>query len=86
MLIVSIRQAQTQMSRLLEAAKAGEDVVIARAGKPVARLVAIDASRRPRELGRLAGMLRVPDNFDDPLPEDILALFEGRGRANLQFD
>jgi prevent-host-death family protein len=79
MLIVSIRQAKTQMSRLLEAAKAGEDVIIACAGKPVAKLVATDSARRPRELGRLAGMLRVPENFDDPLPDDILALFEGRG-------
>ena len=79
MLIVNVHQAKTELSRLLEAVEAGEEVVIARAGKPVARLVAIGASRRPRELGRLAGMLRVPNNFDDPLSDDILALFEGRG-------
>jgi prevent-host-death family protein len=79
MSIVNVHQAKTELSRLLEAAEAGEEVVIARAGKPVARLVAIGAARKPRQLGRLAGKIRVPDNFDDPLPEEILALFEGRG-------
>jgi prevent-host-death family protein len=79
MSIVNVHQAKTELSRLLEAAEAGEEVVIARAGKPVARLIAIGSGRKPRELGRLAGKIRVPDNFDDPLPEDILALFEGRG-------
>ena len=79
MSIVNVHQAKTELSRLLEAAEAGEEVVIARAGKPVARLVAIGAARKPRELGRLTGKIRVPDNFDDPLADDILALFEGRG-------
>ena len=60
MLIVNVHQAKTELSRLLEAVEAGEEVVIARAGKPVARLVAIGAGRKPRQLGRLAGKIRVP--------------------------
>jgi prevent-host-death family protein len=75
---VNIHAAKTQLSRLLEAATAGEDVIIARAGKPVARLVPITAIPTKRRLDLLAGKLRVSPNFDDPLPDDVLADFEGR--------
>jgi len=76
--IVNIHAAKSQLSRLLDAAAAGEEVIIAKAGKPVARLVPIDGGKQPRRLGTLAGKLHVPDDFDDPLPDDILADFEGR--------
>jgi prevent-host-death family protein len=78
MSIVNVHAAKTQLSRLLDAAAAGEEVIIARAGKPVARLVPIAEAKPRRRLGTLTGKLTVPDNFDDPLPEDIVDAFEGR--------
>jgi prevent-host-death family protein len=75
---INIHAAKTQLSRLLDAVAAGEEVVIAKAGKPVARLVPIGQEPKPRQLGLLAGKIHVPENFDEPLPEEILAEFEGR--------
>jgi prevent-host-death family protein len=77
---VNIHAAKTHLSRLVDAAAAGEEIVIARAGKPVARLVALEAvPRRPIVLGTLAGKLGpIPDDFDAPLPDDLLDAFEGR--------
>ena len=75
---VNVHAAKTHLSRLLDAVAAGEEVIIAKAGKPVARLVPIDRSKQPRQLGTLAGEFTVPDDFDDPLPDDMLASFEGR--------
>jgi len=77
---VNIHAAKTQLSRLVEAAAAGEEIIIARAGKPVARLVplAAPASSKRRVLGRLAGQISVPEDFDAPLPDDVLDAFEGR--------
>lgn len=71
---VNVLEAKTQLSRLLDRAEAGEDVVIARAGQPVARLVPIDAraTDAPRKLGTLAGKGWVADDFDAPLPADVL--------------
>jgi prevent-host-death family protein len=76
--IVNIHAAKSQLSRLLDAVAAGEEVIIAKAGKPVARLVPFERKKERRELGTLAGQFRVPDDFDDPLPDDILDAFEGR--------
>jgi prevent-host-death family protein len=78
MSVINVHAAKTQLSRLLEAAAAGEEVIIAKAGKPVARLVPIDATPPPRRLGILDGKIHVPDDFDDPLPDEIIAEFEGR--------
>ena len=75
--LVNVHAAKTQLSRLLDAAAAGEEVIIAKAGKPVARLVPITAVKQPRRLGILAGKIHVPDDFDDPLPDEIIAAFEG---------
>ena len=69
MKMVNVHEAKTQLSRLLEAVEAGEDVVIARAGKPVARLLPVVAgSRTP---GRLKGKVTMTDDFDAPLPAGI---------------
>ena len=76
--IINVHAAKSQLSRLLNAAAAGEDVIIAKAGKPVVRLVQIEARKERRKLGTLAGQLRVPVDFDDPLPDEILDAFEGR--------
>lgn len=75
---VNIHAAKTHLSRLVEAAAAGEEIVIARAGKPVAKLVAVEAMPRKRRLGGLAGKYTVPPDFDAPLPDAVLDAFEGR--------
>lgn len=75
---VNIHAAKTQFSRLVEAAAEGEEIVIAKAGKPVARLMPLADRRGKRRLGALAGKLRVPADFDAPLPDEILDTFEGR--------
>jgi prevent-host-death family protein len=74
---VNIHEAKTHLSKLLRRVAAGEDIVIARAGKPVARLVPVAEQKRPRELGRDRGKIWIADDFD-VLPDDILADFEGR--------
>jgi len=78
MTTVNIHDAKTHLSRLLEEVAAGAEVVIARAGKPIARLVPIEGAPRPKLLGLLAGQIEVPEDFDAPLPPDVIADFEGR--------
>ena len=77
---VNIHEAKTELSKLVERAEAGEEIVIARAGKPAAKLVPMTKSRGRRRLGLLDGKYRVPDNFNAPLPESIIRDFEGRRR------
>ena len=76
---VSLVQAKAQLSRLVDQALRGDDVLITRHGRPVARLVAAKPERRVRELGALRGKIRVAKDFDAPLPAALQALFEGRG-------
>lgn len=79
MQIVNIHAAKTQLSRLIEEAAAGYEIIIARAGKPVARLVPFHAPLpAKRSLGALSGRLHIPDDFDAPLPDTVLDSFEGR--------
>ncbi len=73
---VNVHEAKTHLSRLLTRVARGEEVVIAKAGKPIARLVPI-APRRERVLGFDAGRIVIAEDFDAPLPEDVLAGFEG---------
>lgn len=77
---VNIDAAQAHLSRLVDDAAHGEEIIIARAGRPVARLVALEAAvpRPRRQLGRLAGQIKVPADFDGPLPPDLLDAFERR--------
>ena len=75
---INIHAAKTQLSRLVEAAAAGEEIIIAKSGKPVARLGPLAAPAGKRRLGILAGKLRVPEDFDAPLPDDVIEAFEGR--------
>ncbi len=72
----NIYDAKAQLSRLIERAAAGEEIVIAKAGKPRAKLVPIAKRAEPRKPGRLKGRFTVPDDFDDPLPESVLQSFE----------
>jgi len=69
---VSVHEAKTHLSRLLQRVEAGEEVVISRGGDPVARIVPI-APKRPRAPGRLKGSVQIGDDFDAPLPEDLWA-------------
>jgi prevent-host-death family protein len=74
--MVNVHAAKTQLSRLLERVEAGEEVIIARAGKPVARLVPLATDKPPRQPGQLKGRLHVPDSFFDPMSEEELALWD----------
>ena len=72
---VGVHEAKTHLSRLLRQVMAGDEVVITRGGAPIARLVPVDG-RRSRTLGSDEGLYEVPDDFDQPLPADVLDDFE----------
>jgi prevent-host-death family protein len=75
---VTIHQAKTHLSRLLEEVEKGGEVVISRRDKPIARLVAIEKARPKRVPGRFAGQFELGPAFFEPLPEEELRLWEGR--------
>lgn len=72
----NIRDAKTYFSQLLRRVEAGEEIVIAKAGRPVARLVPVKAGP-PRGLGSDRGTFAVPEDFDAPLPAEVRTRFEG---------
>lgn len=72
---VNIHEAKTHLSRLLERVLLGEEVIIAKAGKPIAKLVAIQSERPRFRLGSAKGEFVVPDDFNEPLPKDVEDLF-----------
>lgn len=74
---INIHEAKTQMSKLVDRAQSGEEFIIAKAGKPVARIVPL--GKMKRKLGILNGKIQIPEDFNAPLPEAVLAGFEGRG-------
>lgn len=76
-LTVNIFEAKTQLSKLIAMVENGEEVVIARAGKPVARLSKLEPEKPKIRFGGLKGKIWVADDFDAPLPPEILAEFEG---------
>ena len=71
---VNVHEAKTKLSELLKRVEAGEEVVIARAGKPVARLVPAARNSKPI-LGAARGLVKISDDFNDPLPEELLREF-----------
>jgi len=77
MLTVNIHEAKTQLSKLVDQAVKGEAFVIAKAGKPLVKVAALDAPVAPRRLGFLAGEIAVPDDFDRMGETEIAALFGG---------
>lgn len=79
MRIANITEAKAQLSRLVDQAIEGDDVIIARAGRPLVRLVPVLPETAPRDLARAvwAGRVRIADDFDD-LPDEVLDAFEGR--------
>ncbi len=74
---VNVHEAKTHLSRLLARVALGEEVVIAKAGRPIARLVPVAPPPGNRVLGRDRGKVVIADDFDAPLPKEILAAFEG---------
>jgi prevent-host-death family protein len=75
---INIYEAKTQLSKLVDQAAAGQDVVIARGGKPVARLTRLQTPARKIRFGVLKGKITVAKDFDAPLPGQVQAEFEGR--------
>ena len=76
MATVNIHEAKTHLSRLLARVEAGEEVVIARNGKPVARLVTVGNPGK-RQFGSMKGLIKLDDSFFEPLPDEELAAWEG---------
>ena len=76
MTIVNVHQAKTHLSRLLAQVENGEEVVIARNGKPVARLMCVRNQRKP-QFGSWKDQISIDDSFFEPLPEEELAAWEG---------
>lgn len=72
---VNIHEAKTHLSRLLNRVAAGEEIIISKAGKPIAKLTPV-RERGPRRFGIDAGVFEVPDDFDAALPDEMLRLFE----------
>jgi prevent-host-death family protein len=75
MVTVNIHEAKTQLSKLIDRAVKGEAFVIAKAGKPLVRVTAIDSPKAPKRLGFLAGQIKVPKNFNRMAEAEIAALF-----------
>ena len=75
---VNIHQAKTQLSRLVDEVAEGKEVLIAKAGKPLAKLIPLREQKRRRTPGFLKGKLSVAADFDAPLPGDVQKVFEGK--------
>ncbi len=74
---VNIHEAKTHLSRLLARVANGEEIIIAKAGRPIARLLPYDEPHpTKRVLGRDAGLFEIPDDFDAPLSDELIELFE----------
>lgn len=76
---INVHAAKTHLSQLLARVEAGEEVVLARAGHPVAKLVPYLAARAPRHFGGWRGKVWISGDFDDPLPDSIDQAFRGEG-------
>jgi prevent-host-death family protein len=77
---VNTHEAKTHLSRLLRRVAAGEEIVIANRGVPVARLIPVSTKEPKRKLGMYRDTIKIADDFDAPLPDEILEAFEGRQR------
>ena len=75
---VNIYDAKTRLSQLVDKAAAGEDVVVSRNGKPLVRITRLEGQARRIKFGVLKGKVRIAADFDAPLPDNVLAGFEGR--------
>jgi prevent-host-death family protein len=75
--VLNIHEAKTHLSRIVEEVAAGKEVIIAKAGKPMARLSPITVAVKKKKLGLLKGRIKVAADFNAPLPDELLASFEG---------
>ena len=76
--VVNIHEAKTHLSRIVDQAAAGREIIIAKAGRRVAKLVPLESGPRPKKLGGLKGQFQIPDDFNQPLDERVIAAFQGR--------
>ena len=76
--VYNLYEAKSSLSQLVDRAASGEEIFIAKAGKPMAKLVPIPQSRKQRKPGGWEGQVVISEDFDAPLPEDLQAAFEGR--------
>ena len=76
-LVFNIHDAKTNLSRIVDDVAAGAEVIIAKAGKPIARLVPIEVPMKAKKLGLLKGKIKVAEDFNAPLDDETLARFEG---------
>ncbi len=76
MISVNVHEAKTHLSRLLERVAAGEEIIISKANKPMAKLTPLSKPQMDRVPGLDKDVIQIPDDFDAPLPEDVLTLFE----------
>lgn len=76
---VNIKEAEAHLARLLEQVASGTEVIIAKEGKPMARVSRIEERKSKIRFGVLKGKVKISDDFDAPLPEDLLSEFEGSG-------
>ncbi len=74
---INIHEAKTHLSRIVDEVAAGKEVIIAKAGRPMARLVPLAGASRAKQLGLLRGNVAIPDDFDAPLPDKALREFDG---------
>jgi prevent-host-death family protein len=77
---VNLYEAKTNLSQLVERAAAGEEIIIAKAGRPLARLVSLKLSDKPRIPGLLKGQISIALDFDAPLPDEIVQAFRGEAK------
>lgn len=77
-IVINIHEAKTHLSRIVDEVAAGAEVIIAKAGRPLAKLSPLSTPVKKKKLGLLKGKVKVPDDFNKPLPDDITAGFEGR--------
>lgn len=75
---VNIYEAKTRLSQLVDRAASGEDVVVSRNGKPLVRITRLENAKRRIKFGMLKGKVTIASDFDAPLPDEVLAGFEGR--------
>ena len=75
---INIHEAKTHLSKLVEEVSKGQEIVIAKSGKPMAKLTGISPAKPIRKPGFLKGKIRIAEDFDAPLPDDMLDAFEGK--------
>ena len=78
MQIINIHEAKTHLSRLVEEVSKGQEILIAKSGKPMAKLIGLKPAKPTRKPGFLKGKIKITADFDAPLPDDLLDAFEGK--------